>query len=140
MLFSFLLEVEYDPVFAVFLLDAKKIVPDIPPPVALQVCLPKMLSSVRSGLSRQLAYTGCARCFTSGTSSSIASSLPARSISIGSSVLDDQEQALAQRISDAKAAMIQHGYHGPSLWTQVICWGDHDQVRSNRLLQISPFS
>ena len=40
-------------------------------------------------------------------------------------VEDDQ---LARKTAEMKAQMIQQGYHGPSLWTQVICWGDHDQV------------
>ncbi|UZJ53088.1 hypothetical protein CBS101457_002408 [Exobasidium rhododendri] len=36
---------------------------------------------------------------------------------------------MAQTLTDAKAEMIRLGYHGPSLWIQVICWGDHDQFQ-----------
>lgn len=43
--------------------------------------------------------------------------------------VDDEEAQLAQKLTNAKAKMIQMGYHGPSLWTQVICWGDHDQFQ-----------
>lgn len=41
---------------------------------------------------------------------------------------EEQERQWAEKLTNGKAAMIQLGYHGPSLWTQVICWGDHDQV------------
>lgn len=88
--------------------------------------------------SRRLPTLQHVRCFSTRSPAYLSCSLPAaRSTSVGSSALDEAEQELAQRVTEAKAAMVQLGYHGPSLWTQVICWGDHDQVSPDRQQQSS---
>lgn len=45
-----------------------------------------------------------------------------------------QEEDMSVKIQKGKQRMIDMGYHGPSLWVQQICWGDHDQVRVRRIV------
>jgi hypothetical protein len=41
---------------------------------------------------------------------------------------EDEDAKMAQKIKDAKGEMVKLGFHGGSIWTQVICWGDQDCV------------
>ncbi|PWN37845.1 uncharacterized protein FA14DRAFT_159699 [Meira miltonrushii] len=40
-----------------------------------------------------------------------------------------EENELLNNIRQGKEEMIKMGFHGPSLWIQNICWGDHDQFQ-----------
>ena len=40
-----------------------------------------------------------------------------------------EENDLLDSIRQGKDEMIKMGFHGPSLWIQNICWGDHDQFQ-----------
>lgn len=85
--------------------------------------------SCRSGLSRSLAFPIVKnQHFKHYAPSTLVRSSSSSSTSIPLSSPEEIERQWAEKLTDGKAAMIQLGYHGPSLWTQVICWGDHDQV------------
>lgn len=40
-----------------------------------------------------------------------------------------EENDLQDSVRKGKEEMIKMGFHGPSLWIQNICWGDHDQFQ-----------
>lgn len=40
-----------------------------------------------------------------------------------------EENELVDSIRKGKEEMIKMGFHGPSLWIQNVCWGDHDQFQ-----------
>lgn len=49
------------------------------------------------------------------------------------------EKELANLIGKAKEKLIKDGFHGPSIWPQIIAWGDHDQFQHVNNVHFSKF-
>jgi len=49
------------------------------------------------------------------------------------------ERELSDLIGKGKEKLVKDGYHGPSIWPQIIAWGDHDQFQHVNNVHFSKF-
>lgn len=82
-------------------------------------------------LARQSAITRLARpcCMISRPFSTTRSELKQSDSQARPALGHQEEDELLNNIRQGKEEMIKMGFHGPSLWIQNICWGDHDQFQ-----------